>query len=89
MYVSENAFQAILKPIYPFSIISILSWVRHSNTLFLTTSFAFPSRLLGALVRFICERGHSKCNASLSQPNVQKKKTRAADDKIRDWRERG
>ena len=53
-----------------FSITSMLSTVRHSNTLFLTISFAFPCRPLGALVRFPC--GHSNCNASLSQPNVQK-----------------
>ena len=31
IYVSENAFQAILKPSFPFSITSILSKVRHSN----------------------------------------------------------
>ena len=30
IYVSENAFQAILKPIFAFSITSILSKVRHS-----------------------------------------------------------
>ena len=42
IYVSENAFQAILKPIFPHSITSILSEVRHSNTLFLAISFAFP-----------------------------------------------
>ena len=30
-YVSENAFQAILKPFFPYSITSILSKVRHSN----------------------------------------------------------
>ena len=29
--VSENAFQAILKPFFPYSITSILSKVRHSN----------------------------------------------------------
>ena len=34
IYVSENAFQAILKPIFAFSITSILSKVRHSDTLF-------------------------------------------------------
>ena len=34
--VSENAFRAILNPIFPYSITSILSKVRHSNTLFLT-----------------------------------------------------
>ena len=31
IYVSENAFQAILKPFFPYSITSILSKVRHSN----------------------------------------------------------
>ena len=31
IYVSENAFQAILKPSFPYSITSILSTVRHSN----------------------------------------------------------
>ena len=31
IYVSENAFQAFLKPSFPFSITSILSKVRHSN----------------------------------------------------------
>ena len=31
IYVSENAFQAILKPSFPYSINSILSKVRHSN----------------------------------------------------------
>ena len=31
IYVSENAFQAILKPLFPYSITSILSKVRHSN----------------------------------------------------------
>ena len=31
IYVSENAFQAILKPFFPFSITSVLSKVRHSN----------------------------------------------------------
>ena len=50
--------------------------VRHSNTLFLTISFAFHCHALGALVRFPCVcvggGGHSNCNASLSQPNVQK-----------------
>ena len=29
---SENAFQAILKPFFPYSITSILSKVRHSNS---------------------------------------------------------
>ena len=42
IYISENAFQAILKPIFPYSITSILNKVRHSNTLFLAVSFAFP-----------------------------------------------
>ena len=32
IYVSENAFQAILKPFFPYSITSILSKVRHSNS---------------------------------------------------------
>ena len=40
-YVSENAFQAILKPIFPYSITSILSEVRNSNTLFLTRILHF------------------------------------------------
>ena len=31
IYVSENAFQAILKPIFSYSITAILSKVRHSN----------------------------------------------------------
>ena len=31
IYVSENAFQAILKPTFPYCITSILSKVRHSN----------------------------------------------------------
>ena len=31
IYVSENAFQAILKPSFPYSITPILSKVRHSN----------------------------------------------------------
>ena len=31
-----------------------LSKVRHSNTLFLTVTFAFPGSPLGALVRFPC-----------------------------------
>ena len=37
-------FQAILKPIFPYSITSILSKVTHSNTLFLAISFAFLSQ---------------------------------------------
>ena len=57
---------------------SILSKVSHSNTLFLTISFAFPCQPLGALIRFpsVCVLGgggggggggHSNCNdASLS-----------------------
>ena len=49
--VSENAFQAILKPIFPYSITSILSKVRHSYTLFFAFNFSFPCRPLGALVR--------------------------------------
>ena len=72
--VSENAFQAIKKPISPYSITSILSKVVHSSTLSLTISFAFSGRPLGALERFPCGGGgHIICNASLSQPNVQKK----------------
>ena len=31
IFVSENAFQAILKPFFPYSITSILNKVRHSN----------------------------------------------------------
>ena len=31
IYVSANAFQAILKPLFPYSITSVLSKVRHSN----------------------------------------------------------
>ena len=42
IYIFENAFQAILKPIFPYSVTSILSKVRHSNTLSLAISFAFP-----------------------------------------------
>ena len=41
IYVSENAFQAVLKPIFPYSITSILIKVRHSNTLFLLLTFHF------------------------------------------------
>ena len=51
IYVSENAFQAILKPIFPYSITSILRKVRHSNTLFFAFNFSFPCHPLGALVR--------------------------------------
>ena len=42
IYVSENAFQAILKPIFPYSITSILRKVTHSNTLFFAINFSFP-----------------------------------------------
>ena len=31
IYVSEIAFQAILKPLFPYSITSVLNKVRHSN----------------------------------------------------------
>ena len=51
IYVSENAFQAFLKPIFPYSITSILSKVRHSNTLFFAIKFSFPCHPLGALVK--------------------------------------
>ena len=50
-YVSENAFRSILKPIFPYSITSSLSKVRHSNTLFFAINFSFPCHPLGALVR--------------------------------------
>ena len=40
IYVSGNAFQAILKPIFPYSMTSILSTVRHSN----------PRRARGTLI---------------------------------------
>ena len=70
--VSVNALQAILKPSFPYSITSILSKVRHANASFLTICVAFTCRPLGALVRFPCGGGYSNCNASLSQPNVQK-----------------
>ena len=46
IYVSENAFQAILKPIFPYSITSILSKVRHSNAsccLFVFVLFRAPT----------------------------------------------
>ena len=47
IYVSENTFEAILKPIFPYSITSILSKVRHSNTLFfLLLTFHFLVILL-------------------------------------------
>ena len=51
IYVSENTFQAILKPIFPYSITSILSKVRHSKTLFFAINFSTPCHPLGALVR--------------------------------------
>ena len=41
IYLSENAFRAILNPIFPYSITSILSKVRHSNTLFQTIILHF------------------------------------------------
>ena len=62
-----------MKAIFPYSITSILSKVRHSNTMFLTISFSFPYHPLGALLRLPSGgggKGHSNCNASLSQPNV-------------------
>ena len=51
IYVSENAFQAILKPIFPYSITSILSKVKHSNTLFFAINFSIRCHPLGALGR--------------------------------------
>ena len=51
IYVSENVFQAILKPIFPYSLTSILTKVRYSNTLFFAFIFSFPCHPLGALVR--------------------------------------
>ena len=51
IYESEKTFQAILKPIFPFSITSILSKVRHSNTLFFAIQFSFPCHPLDALAR--------------------------------------
>ena len=51
IYVSENAFQAILKPIFPYSITSILSKIRHSHTLFFAINFSFLCHPHGALVR--------------------------------------
>ena len=59
IYVSENAFQAILKLIFPYSITSILSKVRHSNTLFFAINFSFPCHPLGALVRLCVLLWHS------------------------------
>ena len=43
IYVSENAFQAILKPIF--------SIFYNSNTLFFAINFSFSCHPLGALVR--------------------------------------
>ena len=57
IYVSENAFQAILKPIFPYSITSILIKVRHSNTLFFAINSAFPCHPLdafGKVMLFYC-----------------------------------
>ena len=51
IYVSERAFQSILKPIFPYSLTSILNKVRQSNTLFFAINFSFPCHPLGALVR--------------------------------------
>ena len=45
IYVSENAFQAILKPSFPYSITSILSKVRHSNPRGGTLIFSYIRRL--------------------------------------------
>ena len=50
IYVSENSFQAILKSIFSYPITSILSKVRHSNTLFFAFNFSFPCHPLGALL---------------------------------------
>ena len=53
IYVSENAFQAILKPIFSYSITSILSKVRHSNprgdTLILSYVYIGSGYFLGGL----------------------------------------
>ena len=57
--VSENAFQAILKPIFPYFITSILSKVRHSITLFFAINFLFSCHPLGALVRLCVLLWHS------------------------------
>ena len=59
IYVSQNAFQAIFKPIYPYSITSILSKVRHSNTLFFAINFSFTCHPLCALVRLCVLLWHS------------------------------
>ena len=42
---------------FSYSITSILSYFVHSNTFFLTFSFDFPCRPLGALVRLPCRGG--------------------------------
>ena len=65
IYVSENAFQAFLKPIFPYSITSVLSKVRHSNTLFFAFNFSFPCHPLDALVRLCFLLWHS-----LGLPNI-------------------
>ena len=44
IYVSENAFQAILKPFFPYSITSVLSKVRHSNPSGVLTIFSHICR---------------------------------------------
>ena len=76
IFVSEKTFQAILKSIFPYSITTILRKVRHSNTLFLSISFAFPCRPLCALVRFrwVCVWGGGGAQQlqCLSQPNFHK-----------------
>ena len=60
IYVPENAFQAILKPIFPYSINSILSKVRHSNTLFLMTG---PRSAVGNVSGYRCV---SDCNPGVA-----------------------
>ena len=59
IFVSENALQAILKPIFAYFITSILSKVRHSNTLFFAINFSFSCHPLGALVRLCVLLWHS------------------------------
>ena len=55
IYVSENAFQAILKPTFPYSITSILSKVRHSNTLLFQLFISLSSSwCFGKVVLFYC-----------------------------------
>ena len=51
IYVSENAFQAILKLIFPYSITSVLTKVRHSNTFFFAFNLSFHCHPLDALIR--------------------------------------